>query len=152
MPEFERTQRINAAPEAVYAFVSEVSNLPQYLPTTKAAQPQGAERVRVQGGGEGFEYDADGYFQADPVARRLEWGADERDYRGWLQIAEADGAADVTVHLSFSDRLPQRLGEQTGNPPPPGPPPIEEGLATALQSIANIVEGQGGKVEPSVAR
>ena len=58
----------------------------------------------------------------------------------------------MTVHLSFSDRLPQRFGEQTGSPPPPGPPPVEEGLAAALQSIANIVEGQGGKVEPSVAR
>lgn len=152
MPEFERSQRINASPDTVYAFVADVSNLPQYLPTTKAAQPQGGGRVRVQGGGQGFEYDSDGYFRADPAARRLEWGADERDYHGWLTIVEAGGASDVTVHLSFSDRLPERIAQETGNPPPPGLPPIEEGLAASLQSIQNIVEGQGGKVEPSVAR
>ncbi len=151
MPEFERSQRINAAPDAVYAFVSDVGNLPQYLPTTKAAQPQGGERVRVQAEARGHQYDDDGFFRADPVGRRLEWGADERDYRGWLQIVDADGASDVTVHLAFSNDLPQRIARETGDAPPNGPPLIEEGIDAALQSIRNIAEGQGGKVEPSTA-
>ncbi len=151
MPEFERSQHITAAPDAVYAFVSDVGNPLRYLPTTKSAQQQGSERVRVQGEARGHQYDDDGFFRADPVGRRLEWGADERDYRGWMQIADAGGASDVTVHLSFSNDLPQRIARETGDAPPDGPPPIEEGIDASLQSIRNIVEGQGGKVEPSTA-
>ncbi len=76
---------------------------------------------------------------------------DERDERGRLQIVDAGGASDVTIHLSFSNDLPQRIARETGDAPPPGPPPIEEGLDASLPSIRNIVEGQGGKMEPSTA-
>ncbi len=152
MPEFERSRRINAPAHDVYAFVSEIGNLPKYLPTTKAAQTQGEGRVRVQGGGEGFQYDSDGYFRANSDTMRLEWGADEHDYRGWLTVIGADGASDVTVHLSMTEHLPERLGEATGNEPPSGPPPIEEGLDASLLSIQNLIEGRGGKVEPAIAQ
>ncbi len=49
MPEYEHSQTIQASPDAVFAFVSQVRNLPQYLPTIKAAEPQGPERVVVHG-------------------------------------------------------------------------------------------------------
>ncbi|MDP9380146.1 MAG: SRPBCC family protein [Chloroflexota bacterium] len=149
MPEYEHTQRIQASPEEVFAFVSDVSNLPKYLPTTKSAEPQGEERVRVQGEANGRRYDSDGYFRVDPVARRLEWGADEQGkYSGWLTVSGEQSASEVTVHLSFGPAtdLPERIEESS-----PGEQPIQQGLEASLASIQNLVEGHGEKVEPPAA-
>lgn len=45
--EFE--QSITVAATDVFNFVSDVKNVPQYLPTVKSAQPQEGERIRTQG-------------------------------------------------------------------------------------------------------
>ena len=149
MAEYEHTQLIQAAPEEVYAFVSQVQNLPKYLPTTKAAQPQEGECVRVQGEARGHQYDSDGYFRADDAAHRLEWGADEADkYSGWLSISGEQSASQVTVHLSFGPAtdIPERIERES-----PNKHEIQDGLEAALRSIQQQVEGQGGKVEPPAA-
>ncbi len=159
MPEFEHRQRIGAAPDAVYAFISDARNLPQYVPTTKSAQPLPGGKVRVQGEAQGHSYDNDGYFRADSSSRRIEWGAEERDYCGYLDIAAAGDGSDLTVHLTFSDQMPKRVqseqaAKQDQAPPTNGPDraQIQEGLAAALRSIQNQVEGNGGKVEPASAQ
>ena len=150
MPEYEHSLTVQAPPEAVFDFVSDVSRLPQYLPTTHHAEAQPGGRVRVQGEAGGRAYDSDGYFRTDPVNWRLEWGSDgENRYSGWLEI---DGVADeceVTVHLNFQPNPEQgrRMEEQTGD----RDGTIQDGLAAALESIRNQVEGRGGKVEPAAA-
>jgi hypothetical protein len=55
----------------------------------------------------------------------------------------------VTVHLTFQPKPEQgeRMDEQTGN----RDKTISEGLIASLESIRNLVEGQGGKVEPAAA-
>lgn len=57
MAEYEHAMTIDASPDAVFDFVADIRNLPKYLPTTKSAQPQGEERVRVQGEAAGHQYD-----------------------------------------------------------------------------------------------
>ncbi len=49
MPEYEHSLTVQASPEAVFTFVSDVSRLPEYLPTTHHAEAQPGGRVRVQG-------------------------------------------------------------------------------------------------------
>jgi uncharacterized protein YndB with AHSA1/START domain len=143
MAEYEHRMTISAPPDVVFDFVADVCNLPKYLPTTKAAQPQAGDRVRVQGGGHDFSYDSDGYLRADRANYRLEWGADERYYSGFLQITPQGSESDVTVHISLH-------GTPSGKPPSDAD--IREGLVTALNSIQNYVTGQGGKEEHPVAR
>ena len=156
MSEFEHSTTIDASPDEVYAFMSKVENLPKYLPTTHAAQPQPGERVRVQGEAQGHPYDADGYFRQDRAAHRIEWGADEQYYSGWLQVEEQSSGSSMTVHLSFSGGPPAGAGEAPGDASGdegPSSEQIQEGLVTALESIKNFVEEgrSGGKVEPSAA-
>ena len=69
MPEYEHSLTVQASPDAVFAFVSDVSRLPEYLPTTHHAEAQPGGRVRVQGEAGGHNYDSDGYFRTD----RAEW-------------------------------------------------------------------------------
>ena len=80
-------------------------------------------------------------------AKRLEWGADEGYYSGWLQVQETGaGTSAVTIHISLR-------GHPPGADPSRAPTDeqINEGLVKGLRSIQNHVEGQGGKEEPSAA-
>jgi uncharacterized membrane protein len=136
MAEYEHTQTVQASPDVVYRFVSEVGNLPKYLPTTKSAQMQGADRVQVQGEANGHTYDDDGFFRRDEANRRLEWGSDDDHYKGWLRIDGDGNRSNVTVHLTFQK---QEIPDQDER--------VRRGLRAALESIQNQVEGDGGKVE-----
>ena len=144
---YEQTLTMRAPPDRVLGFVSDVRNLPRYVPTTKDAQPQGEGRVRVQGEAQGHRYDGDGYLRRDDAAGRLEWGADEGYYSGWFQVRGDGGASSsVTVHISLR-------GHPPGADPSSAPSDeqINEGLVKGLESIRNQVEGRGGKEEPSAA-
>ncbi len=136
--EFESSTFVDAASDAVYDFVADIANMPKYMPTTKSAQSQGENRVRVQGGGEGFQYDSDGYLRRNSDGNRLEWGADEGHYNGWMQVDDEGGGSNVTIHLTFKklEGMPDEA--------------VNEALQAALKSIKNEVEGTGGKVKTSV--
>lgn len=151
MPEFEHSMMVRASADQVFDFVADVHNMPQYLPTTKHAEPQGHDRVRVQGevqppGQPMRRYDADGYVRRLADRNRLEWGADEGYYSGWLEARDrGEGRTEVKVHLSLRGAPP---GAEEGQAPPPEK--VQEGLVAALESIQRQLEGRGGKVEPSV--
>ena len=144
MSEFEHTTSIDASADRVWSFVSDVSNLPKYLPTTHSAEPQQGERVRVQGEAQGHDYDSDGYFKQDKENYRLEWGADEDYYKGWLELKEDGNSSDMTVHLTFTGAPPHGEGDPPGDNTSERAPDrddIQEGLVSALESIKNFVEG-----------
>jgi uncharacterized membrane protein len=149
MGEYERSITINASRKQIEDFVSTVSNLPRYLPTTKKAESESGDRVRVQGEApNGHTYDADGYFRVDEKEDRLEWGSDgENHYTGWMKfIGNATQApSQVIVHLSFTPphRVSEEMEKTSGSPDNA----INDGLEKALNSIKNLLEGTGGKVE-----
>jgi hypothetical protein len=148
MSEYEQTMTVRAAPDEIFAFIADVRNMPKYLPTTKAAQPQGEERVRVQGEAHGHAYDSDGYLRRDPDGNRLEWGADEGYYSGWMEVRPdgGSGSSAVTVHISLRGTPPGADPSKR-----PSDAEINEGLIKSLKSIQNYLEGKGGKEEPSAA-
>ncbi|MEF2277907.1 SRPBCC family protein [Deinococcus sp. YIM 134068] len=150
--EYQGTRRIQATPDEVFAFVSDVRNLPKYLPTTKSAEPQDGERVEVEGEAQGHAYHADGHFRQDAEGHRLEWGSDgEINYSGTLEVKpDGDSGSEVTVKLRF-DPDPQSAPNKDMPGPAPSDSQIQEGIDKALESIQNFVEGRGGKVEPSAA-
>ncbi|GAB4457009.1 MAG: SRPBCC family protein [Armatimonadaceae bacterium] len=135
---------IDAPAKSVFNFIADIRNLPKYLPTTEEAKKQGPERVHVQGEAHGHEYDADGYLRANQDEMRLEWGADEGYYSGYMQLKpqNGNGQTDVTVHLTFKEK-PSQGGDA------PSDADIEEGMRKALESIQNHMTGNGGKEEPA---
>jgi len=62
---------IEAPPEKVFEYVSDLENLPDYLPTVQNAEPEDDERVRVQGEAAGRHYDSEGYFRIDEENMRI---------------------------------------------------------------------------------
>jgi hypothetical protein len=155
MPEYQSSLVIKAEPGNIEDFISQVDNLPKYLPTTrKASSDKGDnDNVRVQGQAHGHSYDADGHFSFDKARHRMEWSSDQAEkYSGWLQVTPLDGGSSskVVVHLTFDPpaALKKELAENTGSKDKT----IQDGLDAALVSIKNLCEGHGSKIEPKSAK
>ena len=156
MSEYEQTQAISVPPDEAFAWLSDVGNLPEYLPPVTNASIEGSsegdnpgQKVRTTlqyPGGEG-SFDAEGYLAVDGGARWMEWGAEAgRDYSGWLEVAPDGEGSLVTVHLSFGERSvePEVRGGSEG-----GEDPLTEGISATLESIRRQLEEGSGKVESS---
>ena len=84
--EYEQSQTIDAPPEEVFAWLSEVGNLPEYLPPVVASSVEGPSAEGVPGrrirttleysGEGGGTFEAEGYLAVDEQERRMEWGAE----------------------------------------------------------------------------
>lgn len=147
--EFEQSITVAAPANRIFDFLSDVRNVPQYLPTVRSAQPQQGERIRTQGQSGDHSYDSDGHFRVDQSAHRLEWGSDgENDYGGWMKVqGNGDSQSEVTVHIHFAPQpeMAQKMAERS-----PGhsfESAMNEGIAKTLESIKRICEGRGGKEE-----
>ena len=155
MQEYEQTGTVAAPANEVFAWLSDVENLPRYLPPIKEAGIDGAaeagkpgEKVRMRGEiPDRGEFESEGYLDVDAEARTMRWGAETgRDYSGDLEVAEAgDGESRVTVRLSFGPRTVEpEIQEQS----PTDRDPLEESLAATLESIRRQIEEGSGKVPP----
>ena len=148
MAEYERSRWVQASPNDVFAFVADAGNLAAFLPTVDAVEPQAEDRVLVRGETRGNDYEDDGWFRVDENRRRLEWGAAERDYSGWLTVSGEDGGSQVVAHLSLPPHVTESGRPITGKLEN-GSDPIEQSLEAALDSLRNLMEGRGGKEEPA---
>jgi ribosome-associated toxin RatA of RatAB toxin-antitoxin module len=155
MQDYEQSKAIAASANEVFAWVSDVENLPKYLPPIKDAGIEGSasegspgERVKmlVEIPDRG-EFESEGYFDVDAEARTMRWGAEtDRDYSGRLTVAEAgDGQSEVTVHLSFGPRSVEgEIQEDSSD----DRNPLEESLEATLESIRRQIEDGSGKLSP----
>ena len=155
MQEYEQSRAIAAPANEVFAWVSDVENLPKYLPPIKDARIEGSaaegspgERVEmlVEIPDRG-EFESEGYFDVDAEARTMRWGAETgRDYSGRLTVAEAgDGQCEVTVHLSFGPRSVEGEIQEDSSE---DRNPLEESLGATLESIRRQIEEGSGKLPP----
>lgn len=155
MQEYEKTKQIQAPAGAVFAWLSDVGNLPHYLPPVKEAALSGPSASGTPGEQkvwmkveipDRYETEGEGYFSVDQDSRRMEWGAEwGRDYSGWLTVEEEESAVSkVTVHLSFGPRSVEEEEETGGERDP-----FEEGVEATLESIRRQIEEGSGKVDPS---
>ena len=153
--EYEQSKIVEAPPDEVFAWLSDVGNLPKYLPPIKEASIEGSsapgkpgQRLWLRGEiPNRGEFENEGYLSVDESDRRMEWGAEvSRDYSGQLTVAEHDGGSEVTVNLSFGERSVEGEIEDESNE---DRHPLEDGLAETLESIRRQIEEGSGKVQPS---
>ncbi len=136
MTEHEVSRAVRASSADVFAVASDLTRLPEWLPTVEQARPAaGGTQVEVEGEAQGHDYESRGFWRPSADQLRVEWGSPSRDgqggsYAGWLQVEDQgrDGTArsEVVAHLSFFD------GD--------GPPDVEGGLTGALDLLAGLVE------------
>ena len=127
MPYFEQSREIDAAPDAVWSLVSDPDRLADWVPTTTASRPEGADAVHLEGESHGHDYDIRSGFVADGAARRLSWDSPRLSgYRGALLVADHPGGSRVTVQVTIPDALARENEE------------ITRGLRETLDRIAGL--------------
>ena len=132
----------------MFRFVSDIKNLPKYLPTVSGAHPQPDERVAVDGKANGHPYSSDGWFKVDQAARTMTWGSDgENDYSGKMAVSGQGDTCTVSCSLQFTPTGPikESMDRNQGGPSAA----MTDGLKASLASIKEICEGTGGKHESS---
>ena len=155
MADYERSMSIDAPPEDVFAWLTDVNNLPGYLPPVTAASIEGpaaegspGQKVKMSlEFPNGTTFDSEGYLATDERERRMEWGAEtDRDYSGWLTVGNhGEGGSEVVVHLSFGERSVESDIQEGA---PADRDPVEEGIDATLESIRRQIEEGAGKVQP----
>ena len=126
MAEYERRRTVPAPPDALFAYLSDVGNLPTYFRGMTSARPgPGPEEVLVTAVVKDREVAGVAHLEVDHDARRLDWSSESpNDYHGWLAVRPADGGSEVELHLST-------VRVATGE--------IDEGIDRSLDVIARIV-------------
>jgi uncharacterized membrane protein len=142
---YEHSRRIEALPDAVYAYVADISRLPTYMTAIDHAEMIDDDRVRIETSSNGTTHQADGTITSDPERRRIEWSSDPGDYHGTLVVSDEEDHSRVIVRLTFtsSSNYPAEIDAAAAKPDP-----IDRALEAALDSMKNILEGEGGAVPP----
>jgi ribosome-associated toxin RatA of RatAB toxin-antitoxin module len=112
MPEYQRSITIDATPDELFDFLSQVENLPRYFSRLTEAHPATGDEVHVtakvppEATENGSEETVQSYatFSIDADNRSVSWGTEnEHHYRGELQVQPAGEGASVAVTLHTED-------------------------------------------------
>ena len=150
MPEYTDRIDVAAPADAVFSFVSNISNLPKYLPTVHEAHSEPHERVEVDGTANGHAYKSAGWFKVDQAGRTMTWGSDgANDYSGRMSVSGEGDACKVECALQFTptDDIKESMDRNQGGPSAA----MTDGLRASLASIKEICEGTGGKHESTAS-
>jgi len=117
MNKFERAMAMEVDPDHVFDFVSDLRNLPQFLPTVHRAEKLDGERIRIQGVSHGHPYDGEGHFRLDRHHRKISWGANgDRGYSGWMAVKQGDTTplvSEITMEIEFAQTPGGAQGGET---------------------------------------
>jgi hypothetical protein len=106
MPTFDSSVSIEAPAEAVFAFVSDIRNLPRFFDPMIAIEPGEGDHVRLTIPQEGRAEQAEGWFRLADHKRRVEWGHDgPDDYHGWMEVDAEGLACSVTIKVHTTARV-----------------------------------------------
>ena len=101
MGDFTGTTTVGADAAAVFDYLSDIGNLPDYFSRLTSARPgDGEEILTTAKMPDGTEVQGDAWFRVDQSAQRLEWGSEgPSDYHGSLDVTAAGDGAEVEVRV-----------------------------------------------------
>ena len=75
MGDYEQTTTVSADADALFRYLSDVNNLPDYFAAMKSAEPAEGDAVHTVAEVDGTEREGEAWFTADAEARSIRWGA-----------------------------------------------------------------------------
>ena len=94
----EHTEHVAASAEAVFAAISDLDNLPRFVPQLTAVRTMHGDQIEVEARYHGHEHHGEATFIVDETARRIEWGAPS-GYRGWMKVDPDGDGCRLTLFL-----------------------------------------------------
>jgi len=131
MGDFQATTKVDAAEGALFDYLSQVGNLPDYFSRMTSAKAGDGEEVHTAARlPDGQQVEGDAWFRVDPGAGRIEWGSEgPNDYHGSLEVTADGSGAEVVVSMHTT-----RVSE--------GNSEVQKGLEDTLATIKRLVEQQ----------
>lgn len=129
MSDYTHSTTVRRPADDIFAFLSDVSNLPRYFEAMESAESAGDQAVHVVANVEGQRREGEAWMTVDADDRRMRWGSEgPNDYHGELTVAPGggDGESEVTVFL--------RTERADG-------PGISAGLEQTLANLKRILDG-----------
>ena len=129
MPTYERNIQVDAEPDSLFEFLSDIGNLPRYFEQMTSAEAVGGEKVHttavIQPEGEPERtVEGKAWFRVDDAAQKITWGSEgPNDYEGELDVTPAEGGSNVAVRITTVRDEPEE---------------IEEGLDGTLANIKRL--------------
>jgi hypothetical protein len=96
----EHTDHVAAAADKVYGALSDVSNLPHYVPQLTRAELHDGDKLTVEARYDGHTQQGEAWFKTDDAERRIEWGAEGSDYHGWIQVDPDGTGSRLILHVA----------------------------------------------------
>ena len=94
----EHTEHVAAPADAVYAAISDLGNLPRFVPQMTAARRAADDRVEVDARYDGRTQHGEASFRTDDGERRIEWSAPS-GYHGWMKVDPDGDGSRLTLFL-----------------------------------------------------
>ena len=114
MGDYEHAATVRRDPDAVFAYVSDVSHLSDYFDGLQEARSTGGESVHVVARVDGQTYEGEAWMHADTDARSMRWGSESPSgYHGELfvtGIGDEESRVSVTLHTERADGPGIRAG------------------------------------------
>jgi uncharacterized membrane protein len=94
----EHTEHVAAPADAGYAAISNLDNLPRFVPQLTAVRPAEGDQVEVDARYQGHEQHGRASFRAEDAERRIEWGSPS-GYRGWMKVDPDGDGSRLTLFI-----------------------------------------------------
>lgn len=141
MPDFQKSIDVDAPRQKVVDYISNVENMPQYLPSVTEAKKEDSDHVHMAVNINGQHHEDSGFYRENEDGS-LSWGSEDHDYHGEMSFQGDDNRTTITLHLHMNPPpdLDKRMEQNSGGN---WESKIDEGITRALDSIKNFVEGRG---------
>lgn len=132
MADFTSTTTVDASPDDLFAFLSDVGNLPRYFARMTSAEPGEGNEVRTSAQlPDGSHVEGTAWFEVDTGQQHIAWGSEgSHDYHGYLDVRPAEHGATVEVHIHTT-----RVDA--------GDHQVQQGVDQTVDTIKSLVEDQG---------
>jgi uncharacterized membrane protein len=132
MGDFSGTTSVHVPIDALFAYLSDVDNLPRYFARMTSAVPGEGDSVMTTATmPDGTEVQGEAWFRVDRATRRIEWGSEGPSaYSGHLQLTPDGQGSEVEVRL-HTTRVPD------------GDREVSDGIRETLTAIKAQAESRG---------
>ena len=94
----EHTEHVAAPADEVYAAISDLDNLPRFVPQMTGVRRGEGDQVEVDARYEGRAQHGEASFRRHDDERRIEWGSPS-GYHGWMKVDPDGDASRLTLFL-----------------------------------------------------
>jgi uncharacterized membrane protein len=110
MGDYEADARVRVTAQQLFDYISDIENMPKYLPRMRSVEPTDADTVHVTGKLDGNdEVERDATFKVDDENHTLSWASDKHGYHGHLTVTGYGRNAGIAVTVSTQHGDPHKI-------------------------------------------